>query len=86
MRRALDILQKHLPRTFVNLVPITDVSLVLDLLDKPKLCHGLHWYFCPCLFDRQFTDGMMTRQQMKWVLSAYKAELTRWATPADGPD
>ena len=55
------------------------MSLVLDLLDKPKLCHLLHWYvsfklpetrretfksmhcryFCPCLFDRQFTDIMM---------------------------
>ena len=28
----------------LNLLRFSDVSLVLDLLDKPKLCHLLHWY------------------------------------------
>jgi len=77
LQTTLDILQKNLPRTFVNLVPMSDVSLLVDLLDKPKLCHLLHWYFCPCLFNRQFTDIMMNGHQMKSVLSAYKEQLTR---------
>ena len=27
----------------LDIFPLADVSLVLDLLDKPKLCHLLHW-------------------------------------------
>ena len=77
IQRALDVLHRHLPRTFVNLVPVADVTIVLDLLDKPKLCYPLHWYFCPCLFDPEFTDGTLTRKEMKSVLSEYKSGLLR---------
>eukprot|EP00090_Calanus_glacialis_P018298 TRINITY_DN28387_c0_g1_i2.p1 TRINITY_DN28387_c0_g1~~TRINITY_DN28387_c0_g1_i2.p1 ORF type:complete len:457 (+),score=87.72 TRINITY_DN28387_c0_g1_i2:267-1637(+) len=74
IQQALDILQKNLPRTFVNLVPIADVTMVLDLLDKPKQCYPLHWYLCPCLFDPKFSTKL-SKPQMKRVLSAYMYEL-----------
>ena len=77
IQRALDVLHRHLPRTFVNLVPVADVTIILELLDKPKLCYPLHWYFCPCLFDPEFTDGIMSRLEMKSVLSEYKIGLQR---------
>ena len=77
IQRALDVLHRHLPRTFVNLVPVADVTIILELLDKPKLCYPLHWYFCPCLFDPEFTDGIMSRLEMKSVLSKYKIGLQR---------
>jgi hypothetical protein len=32
-----------------------DVTMSLDLMHKPAYCHALHWYFCPCLFDREFS-------------------------------
>jgi hypothetical protein len=29
--------------------------MTLDLKHKPAYCHALHWYFCPCLFDGEFS-------------------------------
>jgi len=75
IQAALDILQRNLPRTFVNLVPIADVTMVLDLLDKPIYCYPLHWYLCPCLFDPKFSMKL-SKPQMKRVLSSYMSELT----------
>jgi len=74
VQKALDILQRNLPRTFVNLVPIADVTMVLDLLDKPAHCYPLHWYLCPCLFDPKFSNKL-SKPQMKKVLSAYMNQL-----------
>jgi len=74
IKDTLDILQQNLPRTFVNLVPIADVTMVLDLLDKPVQCYPLHWYLCPCLFDPKFSTKL-SKPQMKRVLSSYMYEL-----------
>ena len=38
--------------------------MTLDLVHKPALCHPLHWYLCPCLFDQHFS-ARLSRQQMK---------------------
>ncbi|XP_023322665.1 phospholipase B1, membrane-associated [Eurytemora carolleeae] len=70
IRRALDYLYRHLPRTFVNLVPMADVTLTLDLVNKPGYCYLLHWYFCPCLFDDIFSKRM-SKWQMKTQLRHY---------------
>jgi len=75
IRKTLDFLQKRLPRTFVNLVPIADVTTTLDLLNKPGYCHLLHWYFCPCLFDTVFSNKM-SRDTMKKQLRNYVSGLT----------
>jgi phospholipase B1 len=75
IQAALDILQRNLPRTFVNLVPIADVTMILDLMDKPVYCYPLHWYLCPCLFDPKFSMKL-SKPQMKKVLSSYMNELS----------
>ncbi|KAL4707624.1 hypothetical protein ACJJTC_014729 [Scirpophaga incertulas] len=48
LARALDYLYQHLPRTFVNLVPVLDVSVSLRV-SRPLMCRLMHPLFCTCL-------------------------------------
>ncbi|CAG9864127.1 unnamed protein product [Phyllotreta striolata] len=45
--RALDYLQARLPRTFVNLIPVLDVSVSLRI-KRTVTCRLLHRLFCEC--------------------------------------
>ncbi|XP_072392586.1 phospholipase B1, membrane-associated-like [Diabrotica undecimpunctata] len=47
LARALDYLQENLPRTFVNLVPVLDVSVSLRI-KRTLTCRFLHRLFCEC--------------------------------------
>jgi len=47
---ALDMLRDHLPRTFVNMVPLIDVTVTLGMADKHPFCYISHPYVCPCLY------------------------------------
>jgi len=47
IRTALDILHQELPRTFVNLVPLFDVTPVADM-GKGLICKGVHSVLCDC--------------------------------------
>ena len=48
---ALDILYYDLPKAFVNLMPITDVSQLFRLERIPMFCHMIRKWLCPCLFS-----------------------------------
>ena len=42
---------KHFPcRTFVNMVPLIDVTVTLGMEDKHPFCYISHPYVCPCLY------------------------------------
>jgi len=47
IRTALDILHQELPRTFVNLVPLFDVTPVAQM-GKGPICKGVHRVLCDC--------------------------------------
>ena len=73
---ALDILYHHLPRTFVNLMPITDVSLLYDLKNIPLFCHIFRKWSCPCLFG-PFQSGRFDKKLTQAWLDKYAEELDR---------
>ena len=66
MRKSLDILSRHLPRTFVVLLAPVDVSLVREVETKPFLCELTHQYECPCLFGSRAGVKRVT-----WLHSQY---------------
>ena len=37
-------------RTFVNMVPLIDVTVTLGMTDKHPFCYISHPYVCPCLY------------------------------------
>ncbi|KAJ8939582.1 hypothetical protein NQ314_011079 [Rhamnusium bicolor] len=47
LMRALDYLEKNLPRTFVNLIPVLDVSVSIRI-KRTMMCRLLHGLFCGC--------------------------------------
>ena len=53
---GLDMLAQ-LPRTYVVLFSPIDVSTILNLDNKPKICSILHQYLCPCLFKNANQGG-----------------------------
>ncbi|KAK9882839.1 hypothetical protein WA026_023538 [Henosepilachna vigintioctopunctata] len=55
---ALDYLQEKLPRTFVNLIPVLDVSVSLRV-KRTMMCRILHAFFCAC-FHHQGGNEMET--------------------------
>ena len=42
--------QSMLCRTFVNMVPLIDVTVTLGMKDKHPFCYISHPYVCPCLY------------------------------------
>lgn len=47
IKDALDILYRHLPRAFVNLVSVLNVKDVKDL-NEGVICRTIHSFVCPC--------------------------------------
>ncbi|XP_060524049.1 phospholipase B1, membrane-associated isoform X2 [Cylas formicarius] len=47
LARALDYLYDNLPRTFVNLIPVLDVSVSVRI-KRTMMCHLFHRLFCGC--------------------------------------
>ena len=76
---ALDILRDQLPKTFVNFLPVLDITITLDMYDKHPFCHIGHSWVCPCLFDGPPFNGFggkaLTRYQMKHLLSGYMDQM-----------
>ena len=64
---ALDILYHHLPRAFVNLMPITDVSLLFDLKNLPLFCHFIRKWLCPCLFSPLQSGRFDKEKTQAWL-------------------
>jgi hypothetical protein len=51
LRLALRILQKHLPRTIVNVVLPPNVVVTTQLTDKPFDCVTYNYAECPCFYS-----------------------------------
>ncbi|CAG9135500.1 unnamed protein product [Plutella xylostella] len=47
LAKAIDYLAAHLKRTFVNVVPVLDVSVSIRVL-RPLSCRAMHALFCSC--------------------------------------
>ncbi|RZC36471.1 phospholipase B1, membrane-associated [Asbolus verrucosus] len=64
---ALDYLQKNLPRTFVNLIPVLDVSVSVRI-KRTMMCRFLHTLFCACFHrggNEMNTITELTRQYQR---------------------
>jgi len=72
--KALDMLRDHLPRTFVNMVPLLDITITLDMTDKPPFCYFSHPYVCPCLYGG-FGGTPLGREGMRSLQRGYVWEL-----------
>ena len=66
---GLNILRAKLPRTFVVLMAPADVTMVLNLVNKPKTCVLSHLYECPCLFGNDDQGG---RRRVHWLWTSYR--------------
>ncbi|KAI5702514.1 hypothetical protein M8J75_000922 [Diaphorina citri] len=63
LKLALDYLQDHMPRTFVNLVPVLDVSVSVRV-KRSLVCRLLHRFFCACFHQRGEVDEMSQITQL----------------------
>jgi phospholipase B1 len=68
IQRALDHLHENLPKTFVNLVIMFDVSPLRNMSTGP-LCDAMHWGFCVCAFNET------TREMLRPVQLEYYEQL-----------
>jgi len=65
IEKALDLLHKHVPRAFVNLVIMADVSVVPELIhpNSVELCETLHAIECACANVTNTTEEMYQLQR-----------------------
>ncbi len=68
--KVLDILHNEMPRTFVNLMPIADVSIMKNIHIKPLPCVFTHAFGCPCMFDYKFSRPL-SKAKVKRILNEY---------------
>jgi len=73
--QALDMLRDHLPHTFVNFLPVLDITFTFDMFNKPLFCYLAHSYVCPCLFGG-FGGTPLTREQMDKLLKGYMYKMS----------
>jgi len=67
VKQTLDVLYYGSPRTFVNLMPIADISQLFDLQRLPTVCALLRMYLCPCLFS-PFQKNRFDKQKSRaWI-------------------
>ncbi|KAL1491576.1 hypothetical protein ABEB36_012151 [Hypothenemus hampei] len=50
LMKALDFLYEKLPRTFINLIPVLDVSVSVRI-KRTIMCHLFHRLFCACFHE-----------------------------------
>lgn len=62
IKAALDLLHRHVPRAFVNLQAMLDISMVPDLTHpgQEELCDQLHRAECPCAVEERENNGTGT--------------------------
>jgi phospholipase B1 len=67
LQQTLDMFYKELPRTFVNLVQVLNVTDVRDM-NKGLICSFLHHRTCPCA---AFPANEQTEQELQTFLKGY---------------
>jgi len=73
IRKSLNYLSSHLPNTLVVLMSPADVTMVLDLVNKPLMCSLSHLAECPCLFG---TKEQGAERKVKWLWNSYRSVLS----------
>ena len=64
IRQALDTLESKMPRTFVNVIPVNDVSKISGL--RSRYCTAFHKIICPCAI----TNALMVERMAKRYMMA----------------
>lgn len=64
---ALDLLQAELPRTFVNLVMVLNVTTVSEM-NRGLVCTALHYRECPCV---AFPKNESQKQEIQTFIKQY---------------
>lgn len=82
LARALDVLRDNLPNTFVNLLPVLDITIATEMYDKHPICHIAHAWICPCLFGGKeypyfntFGGSPLSKKQFQNLLQGYMREM-----------
>jgi len=70
LQKALDYLRDHLPRTFVNFVPLIDVTFTENVKNLSPSCVFAVPYVCPCLHGG-FGGNPLTRKEMTDLQNGY---------------
>ncbi|XP_022919287.1 phospholipase B1, membrane-associated-like [Onthophagus taurus] len=60
LMKALDYLQENLPRTFVNLIPVLDVSASVRI-KRSMICKIMHRLFCACFHQNGNEMELITK-------------------------
>ncbi|XP_043206266.1 phospholipase B1, membrane-associated-like, partial [Amphibalanus amphitrite] len=68
IKEALDILHANMPRTFINLVPVVDVSVLMDVKGKNLPCQIADNVLCPCLFGKK----RLGKRAMRHMVTGYQ--------------
>nr|CAD7449533.1 unnamed protein product [Timema bartmani] len=80
---ALDYLQTHLPRTFVNLIHIPNVILLRNMKNVPFVCYMKQLVLCSCLFgagERAKAESVSKILQEYWQVEKIVSELEKYDT------
>merc|ERR1719281_777445 len=72
VKRAIDRLYKSLPRTFVSVILPQDPRFVLELFNRPLVCHLSSKVLCPCM------DGpnRLGKDEMEEFVEGYRDALS----------
>lgn len=71
--RSLRYLRDHLPRTYVNVVPVPLVSTVIERTDKPTRCQILHHGECSCWVGRLYNQTRQSARKMHAIQQRMQA-------------
>ncbi|XP_060070927.1 phospholipase B1, membrane-associated-like [Ylistrum balloti] len=72
IKQTLDILYQHVPRAFVNVVPVLNINVVREL-NQNLVCDALHLYLCQCAAYPRNSDE---ENKMQLAVHAYQQQLT----------
>jgi len=58
LREGVQLLYTSLPRTMVVLIPIADLTQILNQTNLPPECEAAHWFVCPCWETEEGRDAL----------------------------
>ncbi|XP_033736180.1 phospholipase B1, membrane-associated-like [Pecten maximus] len=72
IKQALDVLYEHVPKTFVNVVPVLNIAVVKEL-NQNLVCDTLHLFLCQCA---AYPANSEEENEMKEAVESYQQQLT----------
>ncbi|GMR50684.1 hypothetical protein PMAYCL1PPCAC_20879, partial [Pristionchus mayeri] len=74
IRKAVQVLQKELPRTIVILVGMVDISLMRRADADHKVCLRMHQSECSCEVNPDVTDEMLSNETKLYIQAQHELE------------